>query len=77
MRVDSRPNGAFVAVNGDKRGRTPVEVELEPGLEATVRFSLQGYRSEERRLVPNEDDALLVRLKKKTRPKPSPIKTDF
>ena len=26
---------------------------------------------------PIEDDALVVRLKKKTRPKPSPIKTDF
>jgi len=77
LALDSRPNGAFVAVNGEKRGRTPLELELEPGLEATVRFSLQGYRSEERRLVPKEDDSLLVRLKKKTRPKPSPIKTDF
>ena len=77
LALDSRPAGAFVAVNGEKRGRTPVEVELEPGLEATVRFSLPGYRSQERRVVPNEDDALVVRLKKKTRPKPSPIKTDF
>jgi len=77
LEVDSRPRGAFVSVNGDKRGKTPVALELEPGLAATVRFSLEGYRSEERRVVPNEDDALLVRLKKKTRPKPSPIKTDF
>jgi serine/threonine-protein kinase len=77
IEVDSRPRGAFVSVNGNKRGKTPVTLELEPGLEVTVRFSLQGYRSEERRLVPNEDDALLVRLKQKTRPKPSPIKTDF
>ena len=77
LALDSRPAGAFVAVNGEKRGRTPVEVELEPGLEATVRFSLPGYRSQERRIVPDEDDALVVRLKKKTRPKPSPIKTDF
>jgi serine/threonine-protein kinase len=77
LALDSRPAGAFVAVNGEKRGRTPVEVELEPGLEATVRFSLPGYRSQERRIVADEDDALVVRLKKKTRPKPSPIKTDF
>lgn len=77
LEVDSLPKGAFVTVNGDKLGRTPVQVALEPGQEATVRFSLQGYRSEERRLVPNEGDVLLVRLKKKTRPKPSPIKTDF
>jgi len=77
LALDSRPAGAFVLVNGEKRGRTPVEVELEPGREATVRFSLPGYRSQERRVAPEEDDALVVRLKKKTRPKPSPIKTDF
>ena len=77
LALDSRPRGALVTVNGNKKGRTPLEVELEPGLEATVRFSLQGYRSEERELVPDGDDALLVRLKKKTRRKPSPIKTDF
>ena len=77
LALDSRPAGAFVLVNGEKRGRTPVEVELEPGREATVRFSLPGYRSQERRVAPTEDDALVVRLKKKTRPKPSPIKTDF
>ena len=77
LALDSRPAGAFVAVNGQKRGRTPLAVELEPGLEATVRFSLPGYRSQERRVVPSEDDALVVNLKKQTRPKPSPIKTDF
>jgi serine/threonine-protein kinase len=77
LALDSRPQGAFVWVNGEKRGRTPLAVELEAGVEATVRFSLPGYRGEVRQLVPNEDDSLLVRLKKKTRPKPSPIKTDF
>ncbi len=77
LALDSRPRGAFVWVNGTKRGRTPLEVELDRGLRTTVRFSLHGYRSEERELVPDQDDALLVRLKKKTRPKPSPIKTDF
>ena len=77
LALDSQPTGAFVEVNGEKRGQTPLEVELEPGLEATVRFSLPGYRNQERLVVPNEDDALVVRLKKKTRPKPSPIKTDF
>jgi len=77
LALDSRPAGAFVMVNGEKRGRTPLAVALEPGREATVRFSLPGYRSQERRVVPLEDDALVVRLKKKTRPKPSPIKTDF
>ncbi len=77
IELDSRPSGAFVALNGDKKGRTPLALELERGVEATVRFSLQGYRSKEHRLVPREDDALVVRLRKKTRPKPPPIKTDF
>jgi len=75
--LDSRPSGAFVALNGDKMGRTPLELQLEPGTEATVRFSLEGYRSEAHRLVAAQDDALLVRLKKKTRPKQPPIKTNF
>jgi hypothetical protein len=77
LALDSRPAGAFVAVNGEIQGRTPVEVELEPGRVASVRFSLPGYRSQERRVAPKKDDALLVRLQKKTRPKTSPIKTDF
>jgi serine/threonine protein kinase len=77
VQLNSRPGRAFVALNGDKRGRTPVTLELERGVEATVRFSLQGYRAQERRLVPNEDDAIVVRLEKKSRPKPPPIKTDF
>jgi eukaryotic-like serine/threonine-protein kinase len=75
--LDSRPRGAFVALNGDRKGRTPLVLVLESEIEATVRFSLQGYRSEQRRLVPSEDDSLLVRLKRKSQPKPPPIKTDF
>jgi len=77
VELDSRPGRAFVALNGDKQGRTPVTLELERGVEATVRFSLQGYRAQVRRLVPSEDDAIVVRLEKKSRPKPPPIKTDF
>ncbi len=75
--IESKPDGAFVAVNGDKKGRTPLAVELVRGDDATVRFSLPGYRTEERRLVAGQDEALVVRLKKKTRPKPPAIKTDF
>jgi len=77
IELNSRPGRAFVALNGDKMGRTPLTLELEPGVEATVRFSLQGYRAQEHRLVPTEDDTLAVRLQKKSRPKPPPIKTDF
>ena len=77
IEVDSRPGSAFVALNGDRMGRTPLTLELTPGVEATVRFSLRGYRTQEHRLVPSDDDALVVRLKQKPRPKPAPIKTDF
>ena len=79
VRIDlrSRPEGAFVALNGDKRGRTPLSLELEQGAEATVRFSLRGYRAELRRFVAERDDSIEVRLKKKSRPRPPPIKTDF
>lgn len=77
IELNSRPGRAFVALNGEKMGRTPLTLELEPGVEATVRFSLQGYRAQEHRIVPSEDDALVVRLKQKSRPKPPPIKTDF
>jgi hypothetical protein len=77
IELDSRPRGAFVALDGDKVGKTPLVLELEPGVEATVRFSLRGYRTEDHRLVAAKDDALVVRLKKKTRPTPPPIKTEF
>jgi serine/threonine-protein kinase len=77
IELNSRPGRAFVALNGEKRGRTPLTLELPQGVETTVRFSLEGYRTQEHRLVPIEDDVLAVRLKKKSRPKPSPIKTDF
>ncbi|HSN84704.1 MAG TPA: serine/threonine-protein kinase [Polyangiales bacterium] len=77
IELDSRPQGAFVVLNGDRRGKTPLELELDRGAEATVRFSLRGYRTEERRLLAADDEALLVRLKPRSRPKPPPIKTDF
>jgi serine/threonine-protein kinase len=77
IELNSRPGRVFVSLNGDKRGRTPLTLELPRGVEATVRFSLKGYRAQEHRLVPIEDDVLVVRLKKKSRPIPPPIKTDF
>jgi len=77
IELRSSPKGALVALNGEKRGRTPLSLELERDTEATVRFSLRGYHAEQRQFVADEDDSLRVRLKKKSRPPPSPIKTDF
>lgn len=77
VKLNSRPSGALVALNGQRRGRTPLAIELERGAETTVRFSLQGYQPERRRLSAVEDEELRVRLKKKSRPPPPPIKTDF
>jgi serine/threonine-protein kinase len=77
LSVESSPKGAIVAINGERRGRTPLAVELTAGEAAKVRFSLQGYRTELRQVVAGEDETLRVRLRKKSRPAPPPIKTDF
>jgi serine/threonine protein kinase len=77
VKLDSNPRGAWVVLNGQRRGKTPLELELDQGAEATARFSLRGYRTEERRFVAEDDEALWVRLKPRSRPKPPPIKTDF
>jgi serine/threonine protein kinase len=77
VHLDSRPRGAFVTVNGVKKGKTPLSVELERGEQVTVRFSLPGYQAERRRLRAGEEDELRVRLKKKRPPEESPIKTSF
>ena len=77
LSLDSKPIRAFVAVNGEKKGRAPLSLELEQGVKATVRFSLPGYRAEVRQVVADADETLVVVLKKKPPPKPSPIKTEF
>ena len=75
--LDSRPRGAFIAVNGDRMGKTPLTVELDRGEQVTVRFSLPGYRTERRRLRVGADDELRVRLQKKRPPEEPPIKTSL
>jgi hypothetical protein len=77
LRLESRPKGAFVAIDGERRGRTPLAVEIERGAQAKVRFSLRGYVTERRELSAESDQTLRVRLEKKSKPAPSPIKTDF
>jgi serine/threonine protein kinase len=77
VRLESRPKGATVAIHGERRGRTPLEVELTRGEPAKVRFSLRGYRTERREIGAQSDETLRVRLRKKPEPAPPSIKTDF
>src|SRR5690606_13724050 len=49
--VTSTPAGATVTVNGDYRGRTPLELELPPGKAQRIALFLDGYHTEERSLT--------------------------
>ncbi|AOS96977.1 Serine/threonine-protein kinase pkn1 [Microbulbifer aggregans] len=48
LRLASTPDGASVTVNGEFRGRTPLDVELEPGSTHQVRLFKDGYSAVER-----------------------------
>lgn len=50
VRVSSRPTGATVMVGGVFRGRTPLVLELPPGMEHEVSLTLDGYRGVDRRV---------------------------
>lgn len=50
VNVASTPSGADVAVGGVYRGKTPLQLELAPGLEHEVFVALQGYEPVERRI---------------------------
>ncbi len=47
----SQPTGAQVTVGGAFRGRTPIDVELAPGVDHDVGFALQGYATASRRIA--------------------------
>lgn len=47
----SQPTGAQVTVGGAFRGRTPIDVELAPGIDHDVGFALQGYAPASRRIA--------------------------
>ncbi|MCZ6805818.1 MAG: serine/threonine protein kinase [Deltaproteobacteria bacterium] len=77
VQLNSTPRGASVALNGVKKGETPLTLELPKGTEATVRFSLEGYQPKVRRLVAEDDEIVHVRLRRKIRRETPPIKKDF
>lgn len=77
LSLRSTPAGAIVLVDGQRRGKTPLSIEVSRGRAAKVRFSLRGYRTARRQVVAERDQTVRVRLQSKSPPAPSPIKTDF
>ncbi|MDY0070106.1 MAG: PEGA domain-containing protein [Porticoccaceae bacterium] len=63
--VTSTPAGATVTVNGDYRGRTPLELELPPGKAQRIALFLDGYHTEERSLTlaSGEEQQLAVAMR--------------
>jgi len=47
LRVESEPDGALVTLNGEKGGRTPLELEGIPFGTHEVRLELKGYESQD------------------------------
>ncbi|MDX1572358.1 MAG: PEGA domain-containing protein, partial [Xanthomonadales bacterium] len=64
VNLTSIPGGASVAVDGEYRGQTPLQLALRPGRDYRLVFSKPGYRSNNRNLEVVQGDAtrLAVRL---------------
>lgn len=63
-RVDSKPGGARVLVNGEYRGLTPLDVELRPDSSVEITAAKAGYRSavETVKLASGEEKSLSFTL---------------
>ncbi|MCC5805613.1 MAG: PEGA domain-containing protein [Opitutales bacterium] len=57
VRIESYPPGAVVHVNGEERGTTPLEVELETRRPHSLRMERTGFVAEDLRLVPVQNPA--------------------
>ena len=64
LTLRSVPSGAEVLVGGALRGRTPLTVELSPGIEHDISITRAGYDSAQRRVYAEADKTtvLTVRL---------------
>ncbi len=63
--LDSHPPGATVSVAGQKRGTTPLSVELFIGdVPVPIRFELDGYATQVRDVTPSAPGKLDVTLSK-------------
>lgn len=66
--LTSRPDGAVVTLDGGYRGITPLTLDLEPGVEKSIRLSLNGHKSLNRlvELLPGEEKKLELRLEQES-----------
>lgn len=62
--VRTRPSGAGITVNGEYRGRSPIELELKPGLAYSVQIFKSGYEGVSRRVTASAqaEQTLSIRL---------------
>jgi hypothetical protein len=66
FRVESTPSGASVSVQGNPRGKTPLDLQLVEGdASVPVRIELTGHRPVVRDVIPNAPGKLDVTLPKK------------
>jgi len=52
LTIESDPSGAAVRINGETRGRAPVEAELPPDEPATIELSMAGFETLSRTITP-------------------------
>jgi serine/threonine-protein kinase len=79
VRVETTPPGAALAIDGEARGVTPIELEVPASdTELAIRIEKEGYRAEEVRVVPRSDQHLRLDLERaarrpreRTRPEPT------
>lgn len=79
VHLDTTPPGATAIVDGEPRGVTPLDLELEPG-DHTVRFDLEGHAPVEQALAVTADGAspppfALVATAATPTPTPTPVAT--
>lgn len=68
LALTSSPAGAMVSVDGEYRGRTPLDLSLTPGAEHTIQLSKLGHEGASRTVAveSGEEQALRVALKAQT-----------
>ncbi len=66
--LTSVPDGAAVTVNGEFRGRTPLDLDLSPGETHAVKLSKDGFESVERelRLAAGESETVSIEMTEQT-----------